>query len=531
MNNILILMKANIINSFGINKLKSGTKGERIKTIVLGIVIAYAIIYVFASMFVLSYFSGKELQKLNSLELLLTSGILLATIVSLFISIYKIPGYLFAFKDFDLLMSLPLKPSEVLSCKMVFIYLSNLAVSVVLSVPPAIIYGYFNSEGFLYYVFVLILTLFVPLVPISIGAVFAYVIGRLSSKVRSTNAVMIVLSLLLCGSIIGGSSLMSNINTQQIKGAIPAFNNTSKVLFWTEFYSKALMSNNIPYLLAFVVFSGLVFAAFIRIFSKGFKSINGIMSEKYKAANYKMTTLKVTSPFVALYKKELKTYFSSFIYVTNTAIGPIMMTVFTVGTAFFGKEKMAKMMEFPMLATLITPIILVVFAFCIGMTFTTAASISIEGKNLWILKTIPVKVKYILWSKILVNLTLTIPSVIINSIIASIGFKLNAEATGIVLVISLVYCLFSAVAGILLNLFFPKLEWTSQVAVVKQGASVLVNLLVTMLSIAIPAILFNIVKPSNINLFFWLIGAVLIAINIVLLRMLAGVGVRKFELL
>lgn len=530
MNDLFILVKANIINSWGINKvLKSRSKGDKIKALLLGILIVYAVCMMELSLFMMNYPLGQVLEKLNALEFLISSSILSSTLFGLIMSIYKIPGYLFSFKDYDLLMSLPLKPSSVLASKMVFIYLSNFFVAVLVGTPPLVIYGIKTSGGILYYAFVFISTFFIPLIPISIGAFFAYYLGRISSKFRSTNVILLIGSFLFFIGIMAGSSLVNQVNSEQMKNTIPTVTVLNNILFWTRLYIDALKNTNILFLAAFILVSVVIFGIFISAYSKGFKSINSKMTEKYKASNYKMTRLKVSNLLQALYVKELKFYFSSYIYVVNTAFGIIMMTLFSLGVAVFGKDTVSKVLEIPMADAYLSPMITLVFVFCIAFTFTTAASISLEGKNLWIVKSLPIDTKSILWSKILVNITLTIPALVINTVIIAIAFNLDAVTIISIFSVTVMYSLFSPVLGILINLYFPKLEWTTHVAVVKQSASVLLATLAGFVTAFAPALLFIVLRPQNTNIFLGILAFTILIIDIILVRVLNTVGVRKFK--
>lgn len=530
MNSIFFLIKANIINSWGINKvLKSKSRSEKLKALLLGIVIVYAFSMMLFTMFLLNFPLSDILQKLNALEYLIVSSVLTTTLFALAMSIYKIPGYLFSFKDFDLLMSLPVKPSAVLISKMIFVYLSNLAVSVLVGIPSLVIYGIKTHGGIIYYVFVAVTTLFVPLIPISIGAFFAYFLGRISARFRATNVLLLIGTFVLMGAFIFLPNLISGVNAEQVQNAIPTISTITDILFWTKLYMKALSHTSLLYLLYFLLVSLAVFGAFIMIFARGFKTINSRMAERYKASNYKITKLKASGVLKALYVKELKFYFSSYIYITNTAVGVIMMLLFSGTVAFFGRDKVAKVLELPMADAYLTPVVALVFAFCISFTFITAPSISLEGKSLWIIKSLPLKVESILWSKILLNFTLTIPALIINTVIVAFAFSMNLQAVLAVFAVSVMYCIISPVIGLLVNLYFPKLEWTTQIAVVKQSASVLVTMLISFVMLGIPIALFVLIKPSNTNLFMEIFSLVLLIVAFVLIKALKTVGVRKFR--
>lgn len=530
MNNLFTLIKANIINSWGINKiLKSKSGIEKIKAVLLAAVIVYAFCMLAVSMFMMYYPLGSLLEEADALEFLISSSILSTTFFALAVSVYKIPGYLFTFKDFDLLMGLPVKPSAVIASKLIFIYLSNLLTSLIIGIPPLIVYGMRTSSGAIYYLFVAVTTFFIPLIPISIGALLAYFLGRVSSKFRSTNIVLLAGSFILLIGTMAGSTLISQVSAQHVRNSIPVSSRMNEVLFWTGFYVKALKDRNVLSLMVFILFSILVFGVFIAVFSKGFKLINARLTEKYSSANFKMISLKTSSLMKALYIKELKFYFSSYIYVVNTAFGVIMMTIFSFGISIFGKDAISKFMKMPMTDNYVIPVIVLMLIFCIISTSTTASAVSMEGKSFWIIKSLPVKEESVLWSKILVNLTLTVPAVLINSSVLVFSFKMRAATTAAIVGVSLMYCLFSPISGILINLYFPKFEWTTHTAVVKQSASVLLTMLAGFVSAAIPVLLFIAFKPANIDLFLGTISIILLVINMILVKLLRTTGVRKFK--
>jgi ABC-2 type transport system permease protein len=205
------------------------------------------------------------------------------------------------------------------------------------------------------------------------------------------------------------------------------------------------------------------------------------------------------------------------------------MTIFSLGIAIFGKDTVSKVLEIPMADAYISPIITLMFIFCISFTFITAPSISLEGKSLWIIKSLPIKIENILWSKILLNITFTVPALIINTIIVALALKIDTTTIFAIFCVSLLYCLFTPITGILINLYFPKLEWTTQISVVKQSASVLLATLMGFLAIGIPTAIFAILRPADTNLFLGAFSFVLLIINGILIKTLNTTGVRKFK--
>ena len=77
MDNLITLIKANLINSWGINKaLKSKAKGDKLKLGLMGIAIVYAFAAGTFTMFFMSYQLSEVLEKLNALELLISISII-----------------------------------------------------------------------------------------------------------------------------------------------------------------------------------------------------------------------------------------------------------------------------------------------------------------------------------------------------------------------------------------------------------------------------------------------------------------------
>lgn len=119
---------------------------------------------------------------------------------------------------------------------------------------------------------------------------------------------------------------------------------------------------------------------------------------------------------------------------------------------------------------------------------TTSASISLEGRNVWILQTLPVSTSMILHVKSAVDLTVKLPCIIVAATLATIGLQLPFSACLAFLFVPAIYSLFSSQMGLLMDIRKPNYTWTNETQVVKQGISVLLTMLAGMAVIALPAI-------------------------------------------
>ena len=291
----------------------------------------------------------------------------------------------------------------------------------------------------------------------------------------------------------------------------------------------ALKNGNVISLLIFVLTSLIPTVLFIYLFANNFNKINSKLNETYKSNDYEFKELKSSSVVKSLFNKEVKRYFSSNVYVMNTFVGMIMLIIFTVAILFIGYDKIAQILEISVVKDLMLIQIIGITAFCLVMTNTTCVSISLEGKNLWILKSSPIKEMDIFKSKILLNIILTIPITVISFIALSLRLSIEMKSTLLVIIAIVLLALFSAILGILINLLYPKLEFTSDVAVVKRGASVIVTLLANMLYIVALCGVGYIFKINNINTFLIIVNIITAISTFGLYLLLKHKGVKLFR--
>ena len=164
------------------------------------------------------------------------------------------------------------------------------------------------------------------------------------------------------------------------------------------------------------------------------------------------------------------------------------------------------------------------------MTSITNSTISLEGKNLNILKSLPIRYKTLLITKVLAYLVITTPILVIGNIILFIKFRFSILEFILLLILSLLIPLVSHFLGLIINLKYPKLDATNPSEVVKQSSSSLFAVTFGMLLIIITiAIIKSII--GQYSALFILSGTTLfyIIINILLYFYLVTIGVRNFK--
>lgn len=178
----------------------------------------------------------------------------------------------------------------------------------------------------------------------------------------------------------------------------------------------------------------------------------------------------------------------------------VMLLVLAIALLFVSAEQLGQLVEIPELSNYLNRLAPLFVSVFVTLSCTTSSSISLEGNNIWILKSAPVPTLTILLSKIAVNLTITVPIVVVSSVLLMISLGTGWMESLLLLVIPVLYACLTAMIGVLVNLKLPKLEWTNEVSVVKQSASVLVALLIGFISLLIPFGLSLLLADLNSNL-------------------------------
>jgi len=148
----------------------------------------------------------------------------------------------------------------------------------------------------------------------------------------------------------------------------------------------------------------------------------------------------------------------------------------------------------------------------LSLSCPAASSISLEGKNIWILKSSPVEIKMILNAKIAVNLTLHLIGYMISVSVFMLKLDMNPIQVMNLVIVPICYSLFITVIGISLNKKYPNYDWDSEMIVVKQSLPVIVTGIIGMIVLITPIFL-NWVLNIPITFVLQVVSVVLLVIT------------------
>lgn len=512
MRQVLTLSRVQLQNLFGINELRY-TKDKKKKATFVLLTVAYLLVilmlvgYIGSMSFGFHYLGMGEIVPMYLYTLL--------SLVMLVLSFFKAGSVLFSMKSYDIMVSLPVTKSAILISRFVTMYVTNLLFTLIVMLPGLAVHIYFAAPGLSFYFISIPVVLFSPLLPLTISSILGALIKGISSRMKRKNLVEVLLTMLLIVAVMAGGFSIGEeaeaMDMEAIKELLSMVTEELGGIFPPALWYHNALSGNVPQFLLLLFLPTFIFTVFVWILSKKFQEICTGLNATYAKHNYKLEKLKSEHVLMSLFKKELKLYFSSSLYVTNTIIGYVLALLLAGFIGFSGVESLAEYLG----ATAFTPLVRQLLPFVLSlplcMTSASSCAISMEGKTFWQLQVLPVNAKDIYNAKLLWNLTLAAPFYIISVVFLLIGGKPDVMTALHYLLVPLVFLLFTTVLGLAANLRFPVLNWDNEARVVKQSAAVLVSMLGGIIIILIPAVLAVGLQLDSYTTYFFIVeGAVLL---------------------
>ena len=482
----------------------------------------------------------EKLTPLHIQYLLLPLFTFLISLMTIVEGIYKTGPLIFNCKDDQLLLSLPLKKRTVLFVRIFKFYVFELLYNSLFIFPVMIAYiRWAESLQWTYFLSSLIMLIILPIIPIIISCIIGIIISSLSSRFKYKNMAQIIISLIFILGIIYLSYNTNNLTEYLIKNATSINDLITKIYYPAGVYAKLITEFNILDLIIFIIVNISIFIISIFILSKFYFKINSRLKKvsTTKKVNINDLTIKSSSQTKSLIKKELNTFFKIPVFIINAGFALVLFIIATIMITF-KFDNVINVLADPNGMGIPKDIIhnnISIFVFALisvtaYMTSITNSVISLEGKNINILKSLPINPKTILMSKIYSSLVLTTPVLLIGDIILFIKLKISIIESLLLIILSILIPLVSHFIGIIVNLQYPKLDAENSTEVIKQSSSSLISVTTGMILLMITIVIITkIIGNINSTIFLFLAVLIYILIDIILYLYLINNGVKKFN--
>ena len=528
LNRIWLITKLEICNLFGINQLRhSNDKKEKSKT--FGFFFAYLILYIVFGFYSFMYATIMcDVGAASSIPAMFT---LIGFVLVVFTTILKAGNVLFNLKSYERLAPLPVRPIEIVISRFINIYITSVISALVFYLPAMIIGGINLSAGIGYYGMLLLQVILMPLLAIAVSILFGTLLTLIVSKIPHKNVFRTILMVVFLVGVLVLSFIMPNETPEEIEGLgtmiVQATESINKYFIVGKFVQNSMVDGSLLDLLYCILIEVVPFAVVAFFASWKFVPLcqNLNATRKTKAKEIKET--KVSSTLFALVKRDIKRLLSSSLYLVNSCFGYILLVIFAIVIPF---TNILPNLDSMGVGDLSGRVIAFAMGFAIFLNSPTSCSISIEGKNWWILKSLPVKTKDVMNSKIITNLIVVLPFYLISTIINCVFLKTGNWLDYVFIVlVPFVGVFFSAVFGLWMNLKYPYLNWTNEAEACKQSKSVGFMMLFSMLILAAYAIpCFALKGPFN-TIYLFSFSLALIICTILMYKKICNTNIQNID--
>ncbi len=455
---------------------KTGERVKKSKTLLLGSLYAVLGLFLLGVFYFLSYYLGLSFIHAGLGWFYFTFIAMLAVAFGIFGDVFNTHAMLYASKDNDLLFSLPIKSRDILFSRMLVVFLTGTGYMALVFVPGIVAY-WVSSASFSLITFLLQIVMMaaLALLVMTLTCALGWVIAKLTAKMKSKNFAKIAASLLFLVIYYFVSAKASDLIKEVVANA-DAVSSSLRRVYFLYALGKGCTGSGIDALIVIGVSAVLTLLCFC-ILSRSFIRLSTENGKSEKKA-YSTSQIKSYSPLKALIKREERKFISSTVYALNTGLGLVIMAAGAAALFFFrskitafttGLEEAGAGFLRPYGAA--SALLLM-----ISMNGISAPSVSLEGKNIWIVQSLPVEPFDVLKSKIVfcfipsaVASLILLLSAVANSVISIRDFPL-------ILLFALLYSLLMSETGLVLNLLHPSLHWTNEASCVKNGLATFVTL-------------------------------------------------------
>ncbi len=518
-----LLVHLRMVNLLGINEARhSGSRSRCIKLfamLFLYLLLAAMLMFCVGAV----CFAAASLGAGSVVPLCLA---VVCALVTLMFTLLRAGPMLFDLRDYEMLSALPLHPTAIVVSRYLNLYLTNAALTLAVLLPGAIACGIVLHLGAGYYIMLLMGAFTLPLIPMTIAMLVGMLIYMLSARFRRRSAVVLALYLLATLAAVLLPVWMQRMQPERLILSLRSLLDRVRGFYPPAgWFADGVIAPNLPLYLGFSLGSILFFLLAASIVGRRYHAICTMLAARRSSHSFRLTAQRRTGSLTALYRREIKRYFASPIYVLNTAVGPILAVVLSGVLLFSGVGGI--LADFPLPVELAPRMLAFLLGLLLALSPSTTSAISMEGKQWWLIKSLPVPAASVACSKLMVNLTVALPAWLISSALTCLALRPAGGTLIFLILLPLGYVLFSTLLGLRLNLAFPSFSWDNESIPVKQGKPVLFSMLSAMLACLLPAVAIAILPAKLADLLNLLTAALLLAASALLWRSIASFDLRR----
>ena len=392
-------------------------------------------------------------------------------------SVFNTYAGLFHAKDNDLLLSMPIPPRWILIVRMVGVYAMSMLYTCIVMI-PTIVAGQLAAPAAWPLISQILLTLLLGFVVLALTCFLGWIVALISSRLKNKSYFTVIFTLIFLALYYFVYFRISVVLKDILKytDVLERFMHKLYPVYTFGRAGEGSVLNLLVFALIALALGGLCLwimsRSFLRIVTMN-QGEGGKKKTEYRPA----AVPKASGTAAALLRKELRRFAGSPTWILNCGLGLVIMVIAAVAALIkqdFVRESVALIAErMPGLAAAVPVLAGVGVIALAAMNPISAPSVSLEGKAVWILQTLPVRAADVLNAKLRLHLILSAGPTLLIALSLAVVLDLGFSIGIFTVVLALLATMFFAQVGLALNLLRPNLSWTNEVVPIKQSVPVL----------------------------------------------------------
>lgn len=451
--------------------------------------------------------------------------------LGVFGSVFNTFSSLYQAKDNDLLLAMPVPVKSVLIARLSGVYAMGFMYELLVMIPALIVYFLVADMSLSGVVFSLLIPVGLSFFVLSLSCVLGWIVALINSRLKNQKMLTVIISLAFIGAYFYFCGSASDILQSLLLNPENAAEKVRGIAY--PLYQMGLAAEG--NVLSMLIFTAMILVLFCVVYIALQHSFLKLATANKGAAKVKYVEkqAKMASVGQALLRKEFRRFFQSPNYMLNCGLGIVFMLIAAV--VLMIKQDVIREIMFVELAGYENLFALLAAAAICSMSTMNdmaAPSVSLEGKNIWLVQVLPVSGWQVLKAKLELQIILTaIPAMVLTACVEWV-LKPSVMFALLIPVTVLLFIVLMAAFGIVCNLKAPNLNWTSEMVPIKQSISVMLALFGGWIIVILFAGAYYLLRMHiTAALFIVCVNVVLLVFDILLLGWLKRKGSRIFKTL
>jgi ABC-2 type transport system permease protein len=438
------------------------------------------------------------LKPLGQERALLAFGVMAGQLIILIFGLYYVISAFYFARDLEMLIPLPVKPSEVLVSKFAVIIVNEYLTVAAIVLPFIITFGVLDKGGLDYWISAALVYLALPILPLVIVTVIVVAMMRLINISRKKDLLVFIGGIAIIAAALGFQFLTQRAGNglggpQEMAAFFASPDNllnrvgaTFPPSIWaTKAFAGGFSREGLTNLAIFLAVSLLLLSAMIvvveQLYYRGVVGLTETSGKKRRLTRDEMSR-RISSgrhAISAIFMREVRIMNRTPPFLLNGVLGvfilPVIVVLMTKTNANKGDIPLQGLFASGN-SILILPLALFMIL-CGHLNGTSSSTFSREGSQFWVSRVIPVAPQEQVAAKFLHSYLIGILGIIAALVALVIFFPFKPLHVAVAAGLAMVAGIALTAIGMIIDLARPLLDWTNPQKAMKQNLNVLLAML------------------------------------------------------